>query len=191
MELLAEADEHLRNLNFDRAGSLTRPAEAGGVRQMMVGRQTVAEWCEHSTDRAGMDAAIGMAADAAINRAGIQASAAADAKQAFAQRAAENSRAAVIENDEVECFRPVQLAGLPRAGDDLRINRELLAGCSAGEDLQEVRQVGQARDDLLDAHDGDVALGKSTGEEAVPFVGDQYNRAGFGDREIRSGNADV
>src|SRR5439155_26481818 len=127
---------------------------------------------------------------AAINGTSIQARAAANAKQALAQWAAQNSRAAIVENDEVKLPRSVELTGLPRPGDELRIDRQLLTCRSAGEDLQEVRQIGEARNDFLDSHDRNVALRQRTGEPAVAFVRDEHNRAGFGDCKICPRNTD-
>src|SRR5688572_14557444 len=104
----------------------------------MVGGEAVIKRREDRADRSGVDAAIGVATDAAIDRTGIQARPAADAEQTFAERAAENLGTAVVENDEVKLIRAVDLTGLARAGDELRVDRQFLPGRSAGKHLQEV-----------------------------------------------------
>src|SRR5262245_20640817 len=106
VQLLAELNQHLRNLNLHRASGLASAAQTRCMRQMMIGREAVVERREHGADRPGIDTAISMAADGTIDRAGIQTRTAADAEQAFAQRPAENSRAAVVENHEMKLFRP-------------------------------------------------------------------------------------
>src|SRR5439155_18052933 len=111
VKLFAKADQHFGNLNLYRAGRLTRATQTRGVRQMMIRSQTVVERSEHGADRPGIDAAVGMPADAAINGARIEACAAANAKQALAQRARENARAPVIENDKMKFLGATEFAG--------------------------------------------------------------------------------
>ena len=94
MKLLTEADEQLGNLNLDGARRLAGAAEAGGVRQMVIGSQAVVQRRQHGADRTRIDAAVGVPAHAAIDGTGIQTRAAANAEQALAQRTAEDSRAA-------------------------------------------------------------------------------------------------
>ena len=51
MKLLAELDQHVGDLNLDRARRLARPAQARSVRQMVIGRQAVVKRREHSDYR--------------------------------------------------------------------------------------------------------------------------------------------
>ena len=60
-----------------------------------------------------------MTADAAVDRACIQARSAADALQAFAKSGGEHLRSAVVKNDEVKLLRSVDLARPPRASRHL------------------------------------------------------------------------
>ena len=89
---------------------------------MVVRRQAVVERREDRADRPSINAAISMAANAAINGAGVEARSTADAEQAFAERAPQDLRAAVVENDEVKFLRSVELAFPPRPRDELRID---------------------------------------------------------------------
>src|SRR5262249_51723449 len=81
MELLAQANQHFWNLDFDWARRLTRATKARSVRQMMVCGQAVIKRREHGADWTSIDAAVGVAANAAINGAGIEARPAANAEQ--------------------------------------------------------------------------------------------------------------
>src|SRR5689334_16496281 len=122
MKLLAQPDEHLGNLNLDRARRLAGPAQARSVRQMMIRAQTVIKRSEHGADGPGINAAISMSADAAINGTRIEARTAANAKQTLAQGTAQNSRASIVENDEMKFLRAVELAGFARPRNELRID---------------------------------------------------------------------
>ena len=73
---------------------------------------------QDAADRPGVDAAVGVPADAAVHRAGVEARPAADALQRFAERRRQHARAAVVEQDQVKLLRPVALAGAARTGDD-------------------------------------------------------------------------
>src|SRR5438270_800959 len=80
-----QADEHVRNVDLYRTRCLAGAAQRGSVRQMRVFTHTVIERGQDATDRAGVDASVGMAADTPIDRAGVQARSAADALQALAK----------------------------------------------------------------------------------------------------------
>src|SRR5262245_22224283 len=106
MKLFAELDQHLRNLNFHGARRLACAAETGSVRQVMVCNQPVIQWRENSADRTSINPAVSVSSHATVNWAGIEAGAAANAKQALPQRAAQNPRAAVVEDHKMEFLRP-------------------------------------------------------------------------------------
>ena len=65
-----------------------------------------------------------MAADAPVDRAGVQTRPAADALQALAERGRQDARAAIVEDDQVKLGWPVQLAGVARsvAASNVTIN---------------------------------------------------------------------
>src|SRR5216684_5667403 len=96
------------------------------MRQMKVLGNAVIERRQDAADRPGVDAAVGMAADAAIDGARIQARAAADALKAFAERRCQHLGAAVVEQDEMKLFGAVELARLLRPRDQRRVNGERL-----------------------------------------------------------------
>ncbi len=79
-------------------------------------------------DRPRIDAAVGVPADLLIHRAGVQARAAADAVEDLGQLAAEHLAAAVVDEHDVQLLGTVGLAGAARAGEDVRVDRELLPG---------------------------------------------------------------
>src|SRR5262245_42115307 len=133
----------------------------------MVCGEAVVERREDCADRTGIDAAIRVPTDTAINRTSIEASAAADAEQAFAQGAAENPCATVVENDQMKFLRPVEFTVSLRTGDNLRVDRQLLSRGRPREHLEEIRQICKSRYDFLDAHDGDVALGQRRRQPAI------------------------
>ena len=66
-------------------------------------------------DRARVRRAVGVAAGLAVDRADVQAGAAADAVKRLLELRAEQLRASVVHQDEVELLRPVQLARLAAA----------------------------------------------------------------------------
>ena len=66
---------------------------------------------QDAADRAGIDAAVGVAADAPVHRAGVEARPAADALQALAERRRQHARPAVVQQHQVELLRAVDLAG--------------------------------------------------------------------------------
>src|SRR4051794_7800950 len=124
--------------------------------QMKVLANTVIKWREDAANRSGVDAAIGMAADSAIDRTRIQTGAATDALQTFPKRRRQHLRSAIIEQNEMEFLGAVNLAGLTRSGDERGVNRERLAGRSACQQFQKNGQIPEARQDFFDAHDRNV-----------------------------------
>src|SRR5207302_1697680 len=80
------------------------------VRQVRVVGDAVVQRRQDTADRPRVDAAVGVAADAPVDRAGVQARPAADALQALAERRLQDARPAVVEQDEVELLRAVALA---------------------------------------------------------------------------------
>ena len=90
-----------------------------------------------------------MPAGARVDRADVQAGAAADAVQRLAaDLVAEHARAAVVEQHDVQLLRPV--AGSD-AGPERRVRVHPLAGRGARQQLQEHLEIGEGRHELLDA----------------------------------------
>ena len=163
---LAPVPHQLGQGNAHRTDALAAAAEGRGVGQ--VGRFLDAQQLrrQHRADRAGIDPAIGMAADRAIDRAMVHAGAAADAAQHVLHLGAQHRGAAVVEDDDVIVLRPVEVARPLRAGVERRIGRRFLAGRRARQHAQQHGRVLERGDHLLDAGQHDVHLGQRVGEIA-------------------------
>src|SRR5205814_2364448 len=98
---------------------LTRAAQRRGMRQVGIVLDAVVKRRQDAADRTGVDAAVSVPADAAIDGARVEARPAANALQALAKRRAEHARPAVVDDDEMELLGPVRLARPARAGDDV------------------------------------------------------------------------
>ena len=70
-----------------------------------------------------------------------------------------------------------------------RVGRDRLAGGRAGQQSQEHAQVLRPRDQLLDAHAGDVQLGQRDAQVGVAFVRADDEAAGLGDGEVHARDA--
>ncbi len=133
-----------------------------------------------------------MAADAPVHRAYVETRAASQAVQCFAQdRVGEHRAAAVVEDDDVHLARTIEFAVAARSTDEIGVGGEFLPGRGARENFEEMAQVGELRNDFLDSHHGDESVGNRAREAAVAFVFDQHQRAGFCDREIDAGDAEL
>ena len=66
-----------------------------------------------------------------------------------------------------------------------------MSGSGAGQQLEEHRQVGQTRDDLLDTDECNVDPGTGGGQPAIALVGDQHDGARLGKGEVGAGDAEV
>ena len=87
---------------------------------------------EHGADRSAVHPPVRVAADLAVDGAHVEAGAAADAAQDLLQLGAEHLAAAVVEDDDVQLVRTVDLALAARAGDDVGVRRDVLAGAPTG-----------------------------------------------------------
>ena len=107
---LAQADQHVRDVDTHRACRQACAAQRGACGRCRCRSRcrTAASGC---SDGPRVHTAIGMPADAAIHRAGVQAGTTANALQALAERRRQDARAAVVEDDEVKLLRSVALAG--------------------------------------------------------------------------------
>ncbi len=139
----------------------------------------------------GVDAAVGVAAALPVDRAHVQAGAAADAAQNRALVAREDVAAPVVQEDDVHLVGPVGLAAGARAGDELGVDGQRLPGRRARQQVQQHGQVAIARDQLLDADQRDVAAGRGQAEAGVAFVRDQHEAAALRRHEVRAGDGGV
>ncbi len=98
---LPPGPHHVGERNVHRADLLAAPAKARSVGQVA----RVVDACElrrqHRAHRPGIDRAVGMAADRAIDRAMIEAGAAADTAQHVGELVAEHLAPSIVEQDDV------------------------------------------------------------------------------------------
>src|SRR5262249_23406524 len=81
LDLAAQVEEDLRDIDLDRAALASGDAQAGGEGQRRRVRYSHELRGNNGPDRSGVDPGKAVSADLAINRAGIQARAAADAEE--------------------------------------------------------------------------------------------------------------
>src|SRR6266702_1002846 len=97
---------------------------------MRIRAHAVIQWRQNAADGAGVDPAISVPADSPIHRTSIQASTTPNAVQTLSKRRSKDSGPAIVQDDEMKFFRSVQLAGLSRAGDERRVDRQRLTSSS-------------------------------------------------------------
>src|SRR5207245_4106506 len=78
-----QANQHVRDIDLYRARRLAGAAQRGGVRQVRIFTHAVVQRREDAANGARVNSAVGVSADAAIDRTGIEAGPAANALQAF------------------------------------------------------------------------------------------------------------
>src|SRR3989449_4913531 len=137
VHLTPELDEHARDVDPHRACVDTRPAERGGVRQLLHRAGAVQHRRQQYPDGARVGVAVGVAADLAVDGADVEARAAAQTVERLAEWPGELIDPAVVEEDQMEFLRPLELPRAPRALDERRVDGELLAGRALREDRQE------------------------------------------------------
>src|SRR6185503_18503652 len=106
-------------------------AQARGARQFGKAVEATKAWRDDRADGSRIDVAVGVAADAAVHGAGVQARPAADAAEDFGRLAGKHVRPAVVEEHDVQFLRPALVAGAARAANQRRVHGELLPGCRA------------------------------------------------------------
>ena len=72
-----------------------------------------------------------------------------------------------------------------------RVDRQLLPGRGAGQHLEKYGRSASLGITFSMPIIAMCTLGSARGQAGVAFVGDQHDRAGFGDGEVRAGDADV
>ena len=133
-----------------------------------------------------------MAADLAVDGAGVQAGAAANAAEGFAIFGiGEDFGSAVVEQDEMEFLGPVFFAGSAGAAENAGVDGHPLAGGTSGQKLEHDGQIGQARNELFNSDQTDENARGGDGLPGVALVFDDADLACFGDEEISTGDAEI
>jgi len=91
----------------------------------------------------------------------------------------------------VEFLRPVHIAAAPRPAGHGKIDAALLAGGAAAERLVLQEGVLHGGHELLDAHHHHIDPRQRRTHAPVALVGDDADRAGFGDGEVAAADAHV
>src|SRR5512147_1725496 len=153
-DLAAPGEQLVVQVDPGRADVAAGAAQRRGEGKGPVGGQ-VAGRGQHRADGSGDHPGVGVAAAAAVDRAGVEAGAAADAGQRPPEAPlGQQARAAVVDQHDVELAAParaVEMAGV--AGDGLTDG-------AARQEPEEDRQVLGPGDELLDPHRGDVEEGQ-------------------------------
>src|SRR5690349_8199289 len=135
-DVAPQVDQVTRDVDFHRTRFVARAAQAGRLRQILEITEPLKQRRDQRADRPGIDAAVRVSADLAVNRARVEARAAADAAQRLAIfLAREDFAAAVVDQDEMEFLGAIALSRDARAAEDVRVDRDRLAGRAAGEKL--------------------------------------------------------
>ena len=120
----AQLQQHLRNIDLHRADLGARAAQAGSEGQAGLVRDPHELRRDDGADGSRVDPRKTVAADLAVDRAGVQTGAAANAVERLALAAVgQQPRAAVIEQHHVEFVGPVDFAAAPRAAEETTCRR--------------------------------------------------------------------
>src|SRR5205807_3997506 len=112
---------------FDRTDFATCSAQAGRVRLLRRIGQAEQLGRDHGADWTGIDRSVRMTADLLIDRAGIKASATANASQRLPRyRPSEHARASVIEQNDVHLIRSFIFRTAFGSGNQGLITRQML-----------------------------------------------------------------
>ena len=168
-----------------RADLAAGATESRGLRQFPLPVQALELGFEDAADGSGVDGAIGMTAEAGVDRTMIHAGAAADAAQRGPQRPIPmDAGAAIVEQDKVHLPGTVAFSRPAGPTDQVDVGGDGLAGGGPGQQGQEGRQLVQAGDDLLDTAHGDMEVRRRGAEAAVAFVLHQAQGTGLSDGEV-------
>src|SRR6266566_5728862 len=180
--LSAQVQQHLRNVDLDRANFVAGPAQGGSVGQAFGSLYTHQLWCENSTDRAGVDRAIGMTARAGIDRADIEAGATADAVQRLTTHiVGEDLRAPIVKQYQVEALRAISWRH-SRPQTCIRIHP--FSRRAARQQLQEDGKVPERGQNLLDTHHRDKGLRQGYTHTPIALALHDADRPRFSYSEI-------
>src|SRR5215469_9482942 len=120
-----------RQRDFHRADLCTATAERRSIGMMMRFRYAHQRWIQCGADWAGIGSSIRMSANCTVDRTMIEAGAAADAAEHILRFCADQPRASVVEQHDVEVLRPIGLTRSPWPAHDGDIARYVLPRCRA------------------------------------------------------------
>src|SRR5260221_10364598 len=111
---MTQRQQHPRNVEADGTGVAARRAERARVRELAPLGQPAQARRDDRADRTGVRVAVGVAADAAIDRTHVLARAAADAAENLRAVAREHAAAAVVDEHDVQLLGTVAVTRFPR-----------------------------------------------------------------------------
>src|SRR5829696_6618860 len=188
---VAELEQEVMQRDAHGARLPARTAQRRGVGQVLGLFGSLQQGRYNGPDRTRVRRAVGVATGLAVDRADVQAGAAADAVEGLLELRAEKLRASVVQQDQVELLGPVQLSLTARPGDEVGVAGDLLSRSAPPEELDEDREIFETRDHLLYPHHDHVHRRDARHEPGVALVGDGRDRAGLGHPEVRARYADV
>src|SRR5262249_2816633 len=142
-------------VDFDGADFGAGSAEAGGVWKPGIAGDAVVLRRDDGSDGAGVGARVVMAANFAVDGAGVEAGSAPDAVQGFALFGiGEELGAAVVHEDYVKFFRAVGFPGAAGSGEEGCVDGEELSRAAAAQEFEEDREVLGTGDHFFDPGDG-------------------------------------
>jgi hypothetical protein len=95
-----------------------------------------------------------------------------------------------LSGDDVQLL-PGPVGGGSRTGDHRDVAREELTGRAPRQGAQDRLDVPEALDELLHPHDRDVDARERGDDARVALIGEDDERAGLGDRDVRARDAEV
>ena len=148
---------------------------------------------QDQADGPDVDVAVVVAAHQRVNRADVGAGAAADAAQGLGkERVLGQSQAAVVQKNNMQLFFSVRRGQTFRGpGDPGDIRGNGLTGGALGQDLENPQGRGQVGNQLVQAHQGDVNLGKCGHQSGVALIADNPQGTGLGHGKIGPADAHI
>jgi hypothetical protein len=187
----AQLAQQVGQRNLHRTDDAALPAQCCRLRQVEGVLDADVARRQHRAHRSRIDPPVGVTTDLLIHGAVVHAGAAADAAQHVLELAAEQPGAPGIHQHEIQVLGAVELAGPARPGQQGEIVRDRLTRRRARQQPHDRGRVLQRRQHLLDAGKHDVHARQHRAHALVALVGDQRDRPGLGDQEVRPGHAHV
>jgi hypothetical protein len=130
-------------------------------------------------------------ADGLVHRADVQARAAPDAIQNFRQLRAEQAAPAVVDQHHVQLVGTIGFVCQAGAGQDVGVHGQQLAGRAPAQQLQHQTEIGERRNDPLDAHERHMDPRYGRRQPAVPFISGDADAASSRHAEVRAAHPHV
>src|SRR5918994_1691323 len=188
---VAKLQEEVVQRDAHGARLRARATEGGGVWQVSGLLVPLEQGRYDSADRAGIGRAVGVTAGLAVDGADVQAVPAADAVEGLLELRAQELRAAVVQKYQVHLVRPVELALPAWSGDEVGVYGDLLSRTAPRQELDEDREVREARDHLLYPHHDHVDRRDAGDQPGVALVGDGHDRPRLGHPKVCPRHPDV